>query len=331
MSGRVVRRLGPDGPETLAFSPDGTLAPSDAEPTHWLLRAPLNAHTHVGDAFLTGRVPAASLAETVGPDGFKHRELSQVAPATAIEAIRRTLAEYARAGCRRFVDFREGGVEGVRWLRQPIDETDEAPHATILGRPDAADADASAVLAESAGLGFSSLADDAERDLAAMADACHRAGAMFAIHLSEAKREDVDAALALEPDLLVHLCKASRGDLARIADEDVPVAVCPSSNARFGLTPPVAALEEERVDWFLGTDNAMFGGRSVLAEAALVRAQHPELPDARIVRALEADVAEPRWGIDVAPDPAPVLLPLDPAGRIEWDAPMQRARIARPA
>lgn len=331
MSERVVRRLGPDGPQTVRIDPDtGEHAESDKEPTHWLVRAPLNAHTHVGDAFLTGRVPDGDLASIVAPpDGFKHRELARADPGTVVAGMRTALAEYAAAGCRRIVDFREGGVEGVRLLRAALDEAAEAPAVTILARGDIEEVDR--LLAQADGLAFSSIVNDAGRDLGRLSRSCHEAGGLFAIHLSEAKREDVEAALALEPDLLVHLCKATHADARRVADEGVPVVVCPTSNARFGFEPPVATLEEAGVEWFVGTDNAMFGSRSVFEEAARIRALHPDLPDERLAQVVEAPGVEARWGLAAAADAGDVLLPLDDSGRIQWTGPARRlASMMRP-
>lgn len=331
MAHRVVRRLGPDGPHTVRLDLEtGEHAASDEEPTHWLVRAPLNAHTHVGDAFLAGRVPDGDLASVVAPpDGFKHRELARAEPDVVIAGIRAALAEYARAGCRRIVDFREGGVDGVRLLGAALDEAPEAPAVTILGRPAGPADDVTPILARTDGLAFSSLADDADQDLEQIAAACHDAGGLFAIHLSEAVREDVEAALALEPDLLVHLCAASDEDIGRVAEADVPVAVCPSSNARFGLEPPIGLLEAHGVRWAFGTDNAMFGGRSLVAEAARVRATHPGVADERLVRALEAEGFEEGWGLPAGPAPPPLLLPIGSDGRIDWKAPAERPNTRR--
>lgn len=325
MAHRVVRRLRPDGPQTVRIDLDtGERTESHEEPTHWLVRAPLNAHTHIGDAFLTGRVPDGDLASIVAPpDGFKHRQLARADPDDVVAGIRTALGEYANAGCRRIVDFREGGLDGVRLLRAALDQSPEAPAVTVLGRPTRPD-EVGAVLAQTDGLAFSSLRDHADHDLGEAARACHDAGGRFAIHFSETMREDAEAALALEPDLLVHLCAASDEDVARVADADVPVAVCPSSNARFGLKPPIELLEQHGVRWVFGTDNAMFGGRSLLAEARLVAAGHPDLSDERLVHALQADGWEPRWGLDAADDPPPLLLPIGVDGRIDWQAPAER-------
>ncbi len=331
MTTRVARRLGPDGPETVRVDLEtGEAAPSDDEPTHWLVGAPLNAHTHIGDAFLTGRVPDGDLASIVAPpDGFKHRMLAQADPDVVVAGIRTALAEYAQAGCRRIVDFREGGVEGIRLLRAALDEALEAPAVTMLGRGDVEEVDR--LLAQADGLAYSSIADDVDRDLAWLSRRCHEARGIFAIHLSEGKREDVEAALALEPDMLVHLCKATPADVRRVAEAGIPVVVCPTSNARFGLEPPVATLEATGVEWFVGTDNAMFGSRSVFEEAAWIRAHHPDLPDERLVRAVEAPGAEARWALDAAPEAADILLPLDGSGRVDWTGPARRsASMTRP-
>ncbi|HYS71338.1 MAG TPA: amidohydrolase family protein, partial [Thermoplasmata archaeon] len=89
---------------------------------------------------------------------------------------------------------------------------------------------------------------------------------LFALHASERVREDVDGVLDLRPDLLVHLTEATDGDLDRVSDAHVPVAVCPRSNAFFGKVLDLPRMVRAGLRLFLGTDNAMVNGPSMLRE-----------------------------------------------------------------
>jgi cytosine/adenosine deaminase-related metal-dependent hydrolase len=320
-------RLDAEGPRTLRLDVEGTVlldveeTAATREPSHCLIKAPLNAHTHVGDAFLTGQVPEGSLDEIVAPlHGFKHRQLASADPTTVADGIQRVLREYAATGTRRLIDFREGGVDGIRLVRSLATG---GLDVHLLGRPGGEDLDA--VVSAADGIGFPSYTDDPQAARQA-AEAAHAAGKPLALHASEAVREPIEEVLVLEPDLLVHLAAATDADVARVVDADVPVAVCPSSNRRFGLRPPVPRLLELGARWALGTDNAMFGSRSVVEEAAFAQRMFPQVPQEALVAALEADGFEQVVGLDVRETDAWLLVPMDPAGRIQWWEPALRLR-----
>jgi cytosine/adenosine deaminase-related metal-dependent hydrolase len=90
------------------------------------------------------------------------------------------------------------------------------------------------------------------------------------MHASEVRREGIGEVLSLEPDLLVHLCKATRGDLEAVAAAGIPVAVCPRANSYFGLRPPVRRMLDLGIRVCIGTDNAMLATPEPLAEARLL-------------------------------------------------------------
>jgi cytosine/adenosine deaminase-related metal-dependent hydrolase len=101
----------------------------------------------------------------------------------------------------------------------------------------------------------------------AMARLARARGKRFALHLSEDAREDAARAAALRPDFVVHCVKATRGDVRALADADVPIVLCPRSNARFGPLPDVATMREEGATLALGSDNAMLQSLDVLEDA----------------------------------------------------------------
>lgn len=242
--------------------------PSPPEATGIIIPTPVNAHTHVGDRVARGiDFSGMSLAEVVKPPhGLKHRILGRTPRAELVNGMRDALSEMAYAGARVAIDFREGGVDGARMLREAADG---APaRAVVLGRaPSWTDEEIAAVLAEADGIGFPGLADaqgDAPERAAA---ACHRARKPFALHLSEARREDVDRALALKPAFLVHCVHATEDDLDAIAAARVPIVSCPRSNALFGGRADIPAMLDRDIDVALGTDNAMFHKLDVMLDA----------------------------------------------------------------
>lgn len=244
----------------------------------WLLPAPVDAHTHVGDRVARG-VPldGLTLAQVVAPPhGLKHRVLRETPEPTLVDGMRRALDELHAAGCRSFLDFRERGLRGVELLREAARGSPLRP--VTLGRCEGPfdEDEARRVLDACDGYGWSGLADAEGAERAAAL--CRRMGKRFALHFSEDKREDAGRALDLRPDFLVHAVRATEDDLAAIAAARVPVVLCPRSNARFGPLPDVPAMLRLGVRLAVGSDNAMFHPLDPLEDARLLAARFPDAP-----------------------------------------------------
>jgi cytosine/adenosine deaminase-related metal-dependent hydrolase len=248
--------------------------------TGWIVPSPVNAHTHVADTFLRDRPgKPATVADLVGPGGWKARHLAAANPVEVAEGVRRCAGEMAAIGTSRFLDFREGGVEGVRFLRSLADGLPVEPF--ILGRPLQRDYEADEardLLAEADGIGLSALRDFPEPgDVEAWAEACHKARKPFALHASEAKREDMEAVLALEPAFIVHATQATKADLEAVADAGATIACCPRSSAHYGMKSPVDRMAAAGAKVAVGTDNGMLHDGDLRADLALLHEWHPKL------------------------------------------------------
>lgn len=258
----------------------------------------VNWHTHLGDAFLAGEPLPRDLETLVKPGvGYKHRRLAEAPRDQIVAGIAGALEAFAASGMEEVWDFREQGPAGLLMVREAARRLGaRAPTLRLLGRPaqgSASEAELEALLHLADGLGLPSITDlgvDACRELA---EAVHAQRKLVAIHASEGTREPIEDILGLEPDLLVHLCHASPGDLERVRAAGVPVAVCPTSNAYFGLRSPVDQLERLGIPWGFGTDNAMFGFRSLLTEVRQAREWFPQLVDEVWLRALSRRLEKP--------------------------------------
>jgi guanine deaminase len=226
--------------------------------TDIVLPAFVNAHTHLGDSVAKEAAVGLSLDEAVAPpDSLKHRRLAAADRSTLVTEIRRTLEFMARTGTTACLDFRESGVAGARALRDAARGTRVEPF--VFGSGDVA------VLAVADGFGASGANDD---DFRTQRAAAKRAGVPFAIHAGEPDATDIHPALDLDPDLLVHMVHAERDHLERVADREVPVAVCPRANAVLGVgRPPIRDLLDHTTV-ALGTDNVMLNPPSMLREMA---------------------------------------------------------------
>lgn len=253
-----------------------------------ILPAPLNAHTHVGDRVARGHdLRGLTLAQVVAPpDGLKHRILRETTRERLLQGIRLALLELEAAGCRTFMDFREGGPDGALLLREAATGTAVKP--VIFGRVGGgwSDADAEAMLAIADGFGLSGLADSKNDVPERAAAIAHRMHKRFALHFSEEKREDVARALDLRPDFLVHGACCTREDLAAIAAARIPLVLCPRSNALFGAFPDLPAMLDAGVPLALGSDNAMFHPLDSLLDARLLAERYPSVSRDRLMEAL---------------------------------------------
>jgi len=230
--------------------------------------APVNGHTHLGDAVSVREPPTGPVADLVAPPrGYKFRVLAEATAAAKRSAIRRAAARMVREGVAATLDFREEGVRGVELFRAALQAL--PIRGFVFGRPlrrPVESAELAALLRVADGVGLSSARDEDEGTRRAIARACRRSGKRFGLHASEAVREAPESYLDPTPDLLVHLAKATADDLLAVRDAGVAVAICPRSNALFGRQPDLRTMERLGLRALLGTDNAMFHAPSIWSE-----------------------------------------------------------------
>ncbi|MFA5221992.1 MAG: amidohydrolase family protein [Methanoregula sp.] len=240
-------------------------------PPVWICPAFFNAHTHLGDTVAMDYPAQGSLEELVTPpDGIKHRLLARTPYQDLVAGMRAGIGDMIATGTRGCADFREGGINGVRALREASEGL--GFRAEIFGR-DGGEAEAD-------GLGISSARD--VPDVEEQVKQARNLGKKIAFHAGERDGGDIDAALAFDPDLLIHMTHATPHQIRECADRQIPVAICPRSNWLLGVTssarhPPVARMIDCGCTLLLGTDNAMFVQPDMFAEMAFLHmVYHPE-------------------------------------------------------
>jgi cytosine/adenosine deaminase-related metal-dependent hydrolase len=246
---------------------------ADTDGERIVLPAFVNAHTHIGDSIAKEAGRGLSLEELVAPpDGLKHRLLRRARREESVAAMRRTIRFMRSGGTTAFLDFREGGVEGVKRLREAASGL--AIDALALGR------DEIGALEAGDGYGASGAADaEFSRERAA----AREAGKPFGIHAGENRTDDIEPALDLGPEFLVHMVNASPDHLDRLEREGIPVVVCPRANLVTGVgLPPIEELAS-RTRLALGTDNVMLNGPSMFREMEFA-AKLTDLPDDSVLR-----------------------------------------------
>jgi cytosine/adenosine deaminase-related metal-dependent hydrolase len=260
------------------------IEPCSERPDRWIVPAFFNAHTHLGDTVAMDLPVRGSLADLVKPpNGLKHRILAATPRDELVRGMRASIAVMLRTGTAGFADFREGGPDGVAALREAAAGLDCRP--VILGRGGGE--------AVSDGAGISSVHDVADAEETVRQ--ARAAGKLVAFHAGEKNPDDIDEALAFEPDLLVHCTHATDAQLRRIVDMDIPVAVCPRSNWLLGVAaspahPPINRILELGGRFLLGTDNVMFVQPDLMQEMAFTATVY-RAPPIEILRAAIAGAA----------------------------------------
>ncbi len=235
-------------------------------PRVWICPAFFNAHTHLGDTIAMDCGVKGDLASLVTPpDGLKHRLLAAASHQDLVRGMRVSIQGMIAGGTAGCADFREGGIAGVSGLREAAEGLPFRP--IIFGR------DGGEAVAD--GPGISSTRDIAGAGRLA-ADA-HHAGKKIALHPGERDATDIDDALALDPDLLIHCTHATKKQLRECADRQIPIAVCPRSNWTLGVSsssrhPPLQIMQDLGCKILLGTDNVMFVPPDMLSEMAFTSA-----------------------------------------------------------
>ena len=93
----------------------------------------LNAHTHIGDTIIKDEGDGLSIGEIVRPpNGIKHLALEAASDETLRSAMKESMWQMHDLGISHFMDYREGGLHGVKLLRKASEDIPIKP--IILGR-----------------------------------------------------------------------------------------------------------------------------------------------------------------------------------------------------
>ena len=235
-----------------------------------VMPALINAHTHLGDSIIKD-VPYSDLDTLVKPPhSLKHRALREVAPRVLVEAMHQSLLDALATGTALLADFREGGISGINALRASMDLVKQVRVMT-LGRPNEGrdyivEDEINTILDVAHGLGVSGSRDCGSLAIGAMFNRARSRGKYVAIHAGEKDASDIDSAISLNPDCLIHMTCASKHQI----ESGIPIVVCPRSNLVTGvgssfLRPPIGEMLKATTVG-LGTDNVMLNSVNMFAE-----------------------------------------------------------------
>jgi len=249
----------------------------------------INSHTHIGDSI------AKDIALDRDPDskinpifGIKQKILRETEPKKLIYFMRKTVKSMLKKGTTTFVDFREGGLDGVLLMQKVLSNT--PIRSIILGRieyyqskdqikrnipiPQSYQNQIDQLLKNCDGIGISGSNENSDSSLKRFS----KIKKIRAIHCAETKQSYLKSkqttrstepkrSMLLKPDFLVHMTYASKSDLKFVSKKIKGIVVCPRANASLAEgIPNVVQMMEMDCNVEIGTDNVMINSPDMFRE-----------------------------------------------------------------
>ena len=249
----------------------------------------INSHTHVGDSI------AKDIALNKDPDskihpifGIKQKILRETEPKKLVYFMRKTVKSMLKKGTTTFVDFREGGLDGVLLIQKMLSNV--PIRAIILGRlefyqsknqikknlsiPKSYLNQLEPLLKNCDGIGISGSNENSDSALKQLS----KTKKIRAIHCAETmqsylkskqttRKTEPQRCLLLKPDFLVHMTYASKSDLKLASKQTSGIVVCPRANASLAEgIPNVDQMLKMNCNVAIGTDNLMINSPDLFRE-----------------------------------------------------------------
>ncbi len=249
----------------------------------------VNCHTHIGDSIAKDITLNSSVDNRVHPvSGIKAKILKETDPKHLKNFIKNSCYSMLNKGITTFVDFREGGLEGIIMLKEVL--TKIPIRSIILGRlefyqnnieikknvsfPKNKIEELRKLLKKCDGLGISGANENSQSVL----NYYSKTTKIRAIHSSETKqsvstskkitaKSETERALNLKPHFMVHMTYASKGDLLATAKRTRGIVICPRANASLAEgIPDIDLMKKTGCTIALGTDNIMINSPDMFRE-----------------------------------------------------------------
>jgi len=249
----------------------------------------INAHTHIADSIGKDVTLNSSVDEKIHPVfGIKSKILKNTSQENLSNFMRNTCHSMIRKGITTFVDFREGGIDGVVLLKNVL--SDVPLRSIILGRtefyqtpseikknssfPREKIKDLTILLKKCDGLGISG----ANENSTSVLNYYSKTAKLRVIHSSETKqsvstskkitgKSETIRALSLKPHFLVHMTYASKNDLNVVAKKTRGIVICPRANSSLAEgIPDIELMQKAGCVIALGTDNVMINSPDMFRE-----------------------------------------------------------------
>lgn len=249
----------------------------------------INSHTHIGDSIAKDIGIDSGVEEKIHPvSGFKQKILKNSDKSHLTSFIKNSCISMMKKGITSFIDFREGGIEGINLLKNAALGISIRP--VILGRieyyqnsnsiknnisiPKSHKLDLQNLLMNCDGVGISGpneFSDSALRYFAKVPNirAIHSAETEESNDMSKkiSKKTETQRALIVKPNFLVHMTYASKKDLVMATKNKTSIVVCPRANGSLAEgVPNVDLMFDAGCNVAIGTDNVMINSPDMFRE-----------------------------------------------------------------
>ena len=249
----------------------------------------INSHTHIGDSIAKDIGIDSDVEEKIHPvSGFKQKILKNSDKSHLTSFVKNSCISMMKKGITSFIDFREGGIEGINLLKNAASGISIRP--VILGRieyyqnsnsiknnmpiPQSHKLDLQNLVMNCEGVGISGpneFSDSALRYFAKVPNirAIHSAETEESNDISKkvSRKTETQRALIAKPNFLVHMTYASKKDLMMATKNKTSIVVCPRANGSLAEgVPNVDLMLDTGCNVAIGTDNVMINSPDMFRE-----------------------------------------------------------------
>ena len=249
----------------------------------------INAHTHIGDSIGKDVSLNSDVDSRIHPvSGIKQKILAETPKKELEKFMRKSAISMLKKGITTFVDFREGGIEGIQLLKNAI--KGNPIRSIILGRidyyqtrtdiqkntsmPESYKLELKSLLRNCDGVGISGANENSDSNLNTYSKikklrAIHAAETAQSYSISQkiTRRSEPLRALFAKPTFLVHMTFATKNDLRKISKNIRGIVICPRANAALAEgIPNIVLMDKMNCNVALGTDNVMINSPDLFRE-----------------------------------------------------------------
>ncbi len=249
----------------------------------------INSHTHIGDSIAKDIGIDSDVEEKIHPvSGFKQKILKNSDKSHLTSFIKNSCVSMLKKGITSFIDFREGGIDGINLLKNAALDIPIRP--IILGRieyyqdsnsiknnipiPKSHKSDLQNLVMNCNGVGISGPNEFSDLALQYFAKtknirAIHSAETEESNNISKkiSRKTETQRALIAKPNFLVHMTYASKKDLVMTTRNKASIVVCPRANGSLAEgVPDVDLMLDAGCNIMIGTDNVMINSPDMFRE-----------------------------------------------------------------
>ena len=249
----------------------------------------INSHTHIADSIGKDLSIDADVDSKIHPMiGLKQKLLKETPKKSLSKYMKNSAKSMIKKGITTFIDFREGGLDGVLLLKSALDNI--PIRCIILGRieyyntkneikqnmslPKEHIKQLTQLLKNCDGIGISGTNENSNSNLQSYA----KTKKIRAIHAAETKdsvntskklttKSEIQRAMLLRPSFLIHMTFATKNDLKLVAKNTRGIVICPRANSSLAEgIPDISLMQKSGCNITIGTDNVMINSPDIFRE-----------------------------------------------------------------